>query len=87
LIKASNSFIIRLTPQNGWFKFLEILKAKWHLKVNLKKTKIVTFNNSDRKCKHLFQYDDSVIENVSNYSYLGRLVKQDRLHKEDKKIL
>ena len=43
----------------------------WHLKVNLKKTKIVTFSNSGRKCKHLFQYDDSVIENVSNYNYLG----------------
>jgi hypothetical protein len=29
LIKASNSFIIRLTPQKGWFKikFVEILKA------------------------------------------------------------
>jgi hypothetical protein len=36
-----------------------------------KKTKIVTFSNSGRKCKHLFQYDDSVIENVSNYNYLG----------------
>jgi hypothetical protein len=35
-----------------------------HLKVNLKRTKIVTFSNSGRKCKHLFQYDDSVIENV-----------------------
>jgi hypothetical protein len=36
-----------------------------------KKTKIVTFSNSGRKCKHLFQYDDSVIENLSNYNYLG----------------
>ena len=29
LINASNSFIIRLTPQKGWFKikFVEILKA------------------------------------------------------------
>jgi hypothetical protein len=44
---------------------------EWHLKVNLKKTKIVTFSNSGRKCKHLFQYDDSVIENASNYNYLG----------------
>ena len=41
----------------------------WHLRVNLKKTKIVTFSNSGRKCKHLFQYDDSVtasaVENVN----------------------
>ena len=44
---------------------------EWHLKVNLKRTKIVTFSNSGIKCKHLIQYDDTVIENVSNYNYLG----------------
>ena len=44
---------------------------KWHLSVNLKKTKIVAFSTSGRKCKHQFVYDKKLIDNVSEYNYLG----------------
>ena len=51
---------------------LETFCDKWHLGVNIKKSKIVIFNPSGRKMKEpAFCYNGTQLETVQSYCYLG----------------
>jgi hypothetical protein len=44
--------------------------TKWHLQVNIKKTKVINFSGNGHSCKHTF-LNDLPIENTQKYRYLG----------------
>lgn len=49
---------------------------EWNLTVNLDKTKVMVFNKSGRKnVKDTFTYNDEIIENCTEYKYLGIIFK------------
>ena len=51
---------------------LDIYCTKWKLEVNKKKTKIMIFNKSGQKLKsHKFKLNNSILQNVTQYKYLG----------------
>ena len=51
---------------------LEIYCKQWKLEVNIKKTKIVTFNKQGALIKkHSYNYKSYTLENVKEYKYLG----------------
>ena len=53
-------------------KKLEEYCKKWKLQVNLKKTKIMIFNKQGNLIKkYKFYYNNTIIENVKEYKYLG----------------
>jgi hypothetical protein len=48
---------------------------KWHLTVNLNKTKVIVFNKGGRLyTENIFKYNESTIETVKNYPYLGIII-------------
>lgn len=56
--------------QNGLDFFKEFCE-KWHLNVNVDKTKIVEFRRGRHSRNRVFKIGDSEIETVSDYKYLG----------------
>ena len=50
---------------------LEKYCLDWCLRVNLKKSKVVIFNKAGRLIKNNFKFNNSCLECVSNYKYLG----------------
>ena len=53
-------------------KTLESFTAKWLIDVNMKKTKIIVFQQSGRRPKNLFfSFKGNEIEIVQEYTYLG----------------
>ena len=50
---------------------LEKYCSDWCLNVNIKKTKIITFNKAGRKIQSKFTFQNNNIECVSSYKYLG----------------
>ena len=43
----------------------------WELQVNLDKSKIVVFNKGNRMTTEKFYFEDTLLENVKSYTYLG----------------
>ena len=57
--------------QNGLHK-LNAYCEKWHLFVNVEKTKIIVFNKSGKTLSnHKLYYNSQLVEVVPNYQYLG----------------
>ena len=60
------------TGLDNYLKVLECFNAKWLLNVNYRKTKILVFQKSGKKPKHLsFSINNTPIEIVQEYTYLG----------------
>ena len=60
------------TGLDNCLKALECFNAKWLLNVNYRKTKILVFQKSGKKSKHLsFSINSTPIEIVQKYTYLG----------------
>ena len=60
------------TGLDNCLKALECFNAKWLLNVNYRKTKILVFQKSGKKPKHLsFSINSTPIEIVQEYTYLG----------------
>ena len=60
------------TGLDNCLKALECYNAKWLLNVNYRKTKILVFQKSGKKPKHLsFSINSTPIEIVQEYTYLG----------------
>ena len=56
----------------NYLKTLESFTAKWFIDVNMKKTKIIVFQKSERRQKSLFfSFKGNEIEIVQEYTYLG----------------
>ena len=77
LIYADDLFIhSRSAP--GLQKCLGCLSSycqKWKLSINMTKTKCTSFQSKNRWCKKIqFKVNNSVIENVSEYKYLGMTI-------------
>ena len=47
----------------------------WKLQVNTDKSKVIVFNSNGKTFLDEFTYNDSCIETVSHYSYLGIVIK------------
>ena len=56
---------------------LENYCTKWHLKVNVKKTKIMVVNSSNSINNECFKIYDNLLEIVDKYSYLGVMLSSD----------
>jgi exonuclease III len=50
---------------------LETYCTKWGLTVNLSKTKVIVFNKGGKTFKNILLYNNTVVEVVRSYSYLG----------------
>ncbi len=44
---------------------------RWGITVNIGKTKVVVFQGSNRHCNTQFTYANTVLENVTSFTYLG----------------
>ena len=47
---------------------------KWHLNINIQKTKVIEFNSQGRMVSRMFNYGRLIIDNVKEYQYLGILI-------------
>ena len=55
---------------------LKIFCDKWHLQVNINKSKVMIFNRSGKILKgHNFVYDGNTVSLVNEYKYLGIIFK------------
>lgn len=61
--------------------------STWKLTVNASKTKIVVFGARNYKGKTVFKYDESIIDVVDEFKYLGILFKQNGSFKSCRKYL
>ena len=63
--------------------------SKWHLIVNLAKTKVVIFNGKSNVQNHNFVFNDTSIETTNMYKYLGNILSSDskNIFKENYKYL
>ena len=75
----ADDLVLMSTSKAGLQRCLEDLQTycgKWKLKVNINKTKIVTFNKSGKLLKRqLFFYREKTLENVQEFKYLGIIIK------------
>ena len=60
---------------------------EWCLEVNIKKTKVIIFNNSGRLMKETFYLGNDIIECVKQYRYLGLTLENNGKFTEAKKQL
>ena len=74
LMYADDLVIISQTAaglQNA-LNLLNVYCQKWHLTVNIQKTKIMVFNKGGKTLKkHRFQYNQDLLEVTASYQYLG----------------
>lgn len=79
VLMYADDLVLMSTSKAGLQRCLEDLQTyceKWKLKVNINKTKIVTFNKSGRLLKRqLFFYAEKTLENVQEFKYLGIVIK------------
>ena len=70
----ADDIVIMSTSAEGLQQRISILEkycSDWCMKVNIKKTKIMIFNKAGRKIQFKFTFQNSIIECVSSYKYLG----------------
>jgi len=70
----ADDVILLSTSLRGLQRCIEGVKQfseKWHLDINLNKTKAVIFNKSGTPIKEVLKYGDATIECVNSYTYLG----------------
>ena len=74
LMYADDLFLCSLSP-SGLQNSLDNLSSyceKWHLEINLKKTKVMKLSGNGHKCsRHSFKLNGEPIEIVQKYRYLG----------------
>lgn len=73
LLYADDLVIFSLSPeglQNSISK-LSTYCSQWRLEVNLDKTKVIKFSKSGRICTNIFFFNNSQIQCVQDYKYLG----------------
>ena len=73
LMYADDIVLLSTSPQGLQTK-LDILKQycnDWCLTVNTNKTKVLIFNKAGKHIKHTFNFNDSQLECVNRYKYLG----------------
>ena len=79
VLMYADDLVLMSTSKAGLQRCLEDLQTycgKWKLKVNINKTKIVTFNKSGKLLKRqLFFYGEKTLENVHEFKYLGIIIK------------
>ena len=76
LMYADDLIIVSETEkglQNSLAKLKQYTK-KWNLQVNMKKTKIMIFQNKGRRPRLTFRYGKEIIEETKTYKYLGSIV-------------
>ena len=74
LMWADDIILLSETPEGlqNCLNNLDIYCTQWKLEVNKKKTKIMIFNKSGQKLKsYKFIFNKSLLQNVSQYKYLG----------------
>ena len=49
--------------------------SSWRLEVNITKSKVLIFNSNGKAFVNYFRYNDQIIETVSQYNYLGVVLK------------
>jgi hypothetical protein len=70
----TDDIVIFSTSANGLQQKLKLLEkycSDWCMKVNIKKTKVLIFNKAGRTIEHKFFFQNSLIDCISNYKYLG----------------
>ena len=74
----ADDIIILSRTAPGLKKCLDCLSSycqKWKLSINMTKTKCMSFQSKNKKGKKVqFRVNNSVIENVSEYKYLGMTI-------------
>ena len=70
----ADDLVLLSTSKSGLQNSIDKLSQfarEWHLEINTNKTKVLTFNKSGRITKSIFKFDNTEIENVQKYTYLG----------------
>jgi hypothetical protein len=73
LLYADDTILLSETPTDlqhqldVFYRYYET----WHLKVNSKKSKIVSFGNRASTINTVFTYNNEILEIVSSFKYLG----------------
>ena len=79
VLMYADDLVLMSTSKAGLQLCLEDLQTfcgKWKLKVNINKTKIITFNKSGKLLKRqLFFYGEKTLETVQEFKYLGIIIK------------
>ena len=78
LLYADDLVLFSETPE-GLQHSLALLDRycqRWHLNINIRKTKAVTFQNGAAMPKCKFHINDQAIENAKSYVYLGTIITQ-----------
>ena len=75
----ADDLVLISRTREGLQKAIDTLSTfceKWKLKVNLDKTKCMTFTKGTQKEKTIFTLNNQPIENVSEYKYLGMIINK-----------
>ena len=71
----ADDLVLLSTSDKGLQVVLDKLSSfcfKWNLKVNISKTKVIIFNKAGKTLKgYKFKYEDSTVDIVNDYKYLG----------------
>jgi len=87
LLYADDTTILADSPealQNGLNVMSEYC-TKWKIKINVEKTKIVVFSRGKIRKKPVFSYNDTPIEIVDDFVYLGTLINYNGKSNKTKK--
>src|SRR5436190_4062229 len=90
LLYADDMVIISLTPVGLQRALNELARYcdEWKLKVNVKKTKIMVFQNGNKRSKkYQWFINNSAIEEVDKFTYLGIVVNKNGTWKTHQKVM
>ncbi len=88
LLMYADDMVLLSTSATGLQNALNVLSLyldKWNLTVNTKKSNVMVFNS--RSLKETFKYKSDVLDNVSEYTYLGILLHKSGLFTSAQKRL
>lgn len=89
LLYADDLLLISQSPkglQNS-INMLNQFCQKWHLTLNIKKTKIMTVQNRPSKNTTVYKFGEQAIEHCSSYKYLGLIINDNGSYKLAKEEL
>ena len=74
----ADDVILLSNSKNGLQTSIDIFKnycENWKLQVNVEKSKVMIFNSNGKTHINVFHYGDKILQTVTQYCYLGILLK------------
>ena len=74
----ADDVILLSNSKNGLQANIDVFKnycENWKLQVNVEKSKVMVFNSNGKTYINDFHYDDKILQTVSQYCYLGVMLK------------